>query len=182
MRATGIQGEALVGINNQSTGYCSFMGAAYQDISTIRIKKDVRSLTERDILPTRLDPFTDTVDDVPDIMSLNPVVYRNKVGQLEIVPTHPSGDYATVDIEDPTTFESVPRQDIHGTESRRERLGLIAEEVQFVIPSAVVHDIGLEAQAIDYSQVTVALLSHVQRLTEEVATLRYRIIELERDQ
>jgi hypothetical protein len=181
LRATGSQGERLVVINNQSSDYAPIAAAAHENISTIRIKKDVRSLRERDFLPVHLDPFVDTVDDLPDIMSLNPVVFRRKTGDLQIVPTDSRGDYATVDIDDPTTFESIERTDLMGQESRRERLGLIAEEVQHVIPSAVNHDIDAAALAIDYAQVTVALLDHVQRLTEEVATLRYRIAELERE-
>ena len=59
------------------------------------------------------------------------------------------------------------------------RFVIIAEEVETVIPSAVMHNSHGDTMAIDYAQVTVALLDHVQRLTDEVATLRYRITELE---
>ena len=66
-----------------------------------------------------------------------------------------------------------------GSEGHRERLGLVAEDVETVIPSAVSHGAEGNVVGIDYAQVTVALLAHVQRMTEEMATMRYRITELE---
>jgi hypothetical protein len=93
---------------------------------------------------------------------------------FRIVPT--DGHSYTAD---PATWRTEPEDGVLGHEGTRERLGLIAEEVETVIPSAVTHDRDGKTQAIDYAQVTVALLDHVQRLTDEVATLRYRISELE---
>jgi hypothetical protein len=94
-----------------------------------------------------------------------------------IVPTGPG----PVDTDDPTswTFEDEPLDTVAGHEAHRERLGLIAEDVQHVVPSAVSHGPGGEASGIDYAQITVALLDHVQELTRTVETLRYRITELE---
>jgi hypothetical protein len=76
-------------------------------------------------------------------------------------------------------MEDEPLDTVAGRESHRERLGLIAEDVEHVVPSAVSHAPGGEAAGIDYAQITVALLDHVQELTRTVETLRYRITELE---
>ena len=66
------------------------------------------------------DPASDIVEQ-PDIMALRPTVYRSrKLMQL--------GD------------EDYPDDTPLGRETRRERMGLIADEVQYVIPSAVMHD------------------------------------------
>ena len=53
----------------------------------------------------------------------------------------------------------------------RERLGLIAEQVESVLPSAVDHNADGEVLGIDYAQVTVALLDHVQQLTKRIEML-----------
>ena len=127
--------------------------------STITVKRDVRSLRpERERVIVYLDPAADTIDQ-PDVMALRPVVFRHKVPLA-------NADGEVVD-------------GILGHESQREQLGLIAEEVQHIIPSAVPHRSDGSVIGIEYSQITIALLDHLQRLTDEVATLRYRVAELE---
>lgn len=182
IRVIGGFGELFMFVNGGASANVNCQANQFINTSTIRAKREVRSLhPDRDFFPIEpLDPDSDTIEEPPDIMALNVVTYRPKIGSLEIVPTDPSGDYDTVS-DDPTTFEYVSRQGYMGDQSRREVLGLIAEEVQYIIPSAVFHGPDREPEGIFYDQVTVALLDHVQRLTNEVATLRYRITELERE-
>jgi len=183
IRVIATEGSQFQFVNEDSGAWVDCKAFHFLDQSTIRVKRDVRSLRpDRDFLPIELDPYSDTVDAPPDIMALRPVAYRPKQRQTVIVPTDPSGDYSTVIPDDPTTFESVPRMDFIGDQSNREVLGLIAEEVQHVIPSAVWHDSNKDADSIHYSQITVALLDHVQQLTATVQTLQYRIAELEENQ
>ena len=129
-------------------------------VSALAIKKDVRSLRPgRERIFIHRDPVSDVVEQ-PNIMALRPTVYRpRQVMQRD--------------------GEDEPADTPLGREARRERMGLIADEVQHVIPSAVMHDYQGEVVAIYYDQITVALLDHVQELTRTVETLQYRIIELE---
>ena len=182
IRVMGVFGEMLMFVNSGASAHVPVQSSYFETVSTITAKRDVRSLRpERDYPTVHLDPYTDTVDAPPDIMSLNVSVFRSKVGQVTIVPTDPSGDYDTVIPDDPDTWRNETRTDFIGQMSQREKLGLIAEEVQHVIPSAVGYGPEGEPMGISYDQITVALLDHVQRLTEEVATLRYRIAELENE-
>lgn len=172
VRSVASQGEKVGLLNNNSTALVNLQCLAVEELSTITTKRDVRALDrDRDRIVVRHDPCSDVVPD-PDIMALRPVVFRPKVGalRLEADPAEP---------DDLATSTPVPEIGVLGHEGQRERLGLIAEEVQHVIPSAVTHDRDGNCSGVIYSQVTVALLDHVQRLTEEVATLRYRITELE---
>lgn len=175
MRGLAADGEQLVAVNNQASGYCPVGASAFNTLSTQTIKRDIRTLRpERERIFVHHDVRSEVVPDI-DIMALRPVAFRPKVPALRIVPTN--GD--SYDANDPDSWESVPEVGILGHEGTRERLGLIAEEVETVIPSAVTHNCDGDTRGIDYAQITVALLDHVQRLTDEVATLRYRIAELE---
>lgn len=161
-RLTTTQGEQMCAANWNSSAFTPIGALRFDVMSTATIKRGVRSLRpERERINVRLDPAADTVTH-PDVMALRPVAFRHKQPAQR-----PGGE----------EFDG-----IIGAESKRERLGLIAEEVQHVIPSAVSHDADGACIGIDYSQITVALLDHVQRLTDEIATLRYRVAELEGEQ
>ena len=162
-------GDQIEAINWNQSDFVPLYAKNFPVASTITIKRDVRSLRpERERNDVRLDPASDTVDQ-PDVMALRPVAFRYKTPMQRINPDTGKG-------------EPEPEDTILGRESRREYLGLIAEEVQHVLPSAVNHDVDGKAMGVEYSQITVALLDHVQRLTDEIATLRYRVAELEGEQ
>lgn len=162
IRAVALDGEVVGHINNPGTNWVPCFASAFTTVSTAVIKQDVRTLRpERERIVVH-HPWDADIVPPPDIMALRPVTFR------------PLEELISNDTE---TDE--PRTGIIGHEERRERLGLIAEDVQHVLPSAVTHNAHGEVRGIDYAQVTVALLDHVQRLTDEVATLRYRIAELE---
>ena len=103
-------------------------------------------------------------------MALRPVAFRPKAPASHPVKNE-QGEWEG--------GEDWPLDSWWGHEGHRERLGLVAEDVETVIPSAVSHGAEGNVVGIDYAQVTVALLAHVQRMTEEMATMRYRIAELE---
>jgi|SRR5215471_1550593 len=174
LRTAASLGENIGCVNSANSAYAPLWASAFTVNSTATAKRGIRSLRERDFVPVEHDAMSDEVS-VPDVMSLRTVAFRPKVGALRIVPT---GD-GPVDANDRSSWEFDDQVGILGHEGQRERLGLIAEEVETVLPSAVSHDEDGNAMGIDYAQITVALLDHVQRLTEEVATLRYRITELE---
>ena len=158
-------GERIETINYNQSLHVPFHASVLTQNSSITLKKEVRSLRpgrERSVV--HLDPFADTVEQ-PDIMALRPVVFRYRS-----MPTR----------LDPETGEPSPEPEdtVLGREARREHLGLIAEEAQHVVPSSVIHEADGSAKGMDYSQITVAMLDHVQRLTDEIATLRYWISEL----
>ena len=155
-------GGSLVAMNDQNSGTVGIIAAAFSVGSALAIKKDVRTLRpERERITVQRDPASDLVAQ-PDIMALRPVAFRPRIlMQLD--------------------GEDYPADTVLGRETRRERLGLIADEVQHVIPSAVIHNTDNEVVGIDYAQVTVALLDHVQELTRTVETLQYRIAELEQE-
>jgi hypothetical protein len=136
--------------------------SAFNVASTLAIKQDVRTLRpERDRADVR-HPWDVSEAPPPDIMALRPVAFRPRADLISMA-----------------TDTGLPRTGVIGHEERRERIGLIAEEVQHVLPTAVNHNVDGDALGIDYAQVTVALLDHVQQLTATVETLRYRITELE---
>ena len=165
MRCGQWKGEAMEFIAGDASVYRWIYASAFQVDSTIKSKKDVRSITVQTDRPkVEHDQWLDTVPDL-DIMSLRPVAFR---------PAH------VAQAVDPDTLEFVPQtQPVQLHQDTRERLGLIAEEVATVIPSAVGHNMDGTAGGIDYAQVTVALLGHVQQLTATIETLKYRIAELE---
>ena len=166
LRSNASYGDHLEVVNSASSGYSNIRAAAFPTASGAAIKRDIRPIRVRDLPPSNNDPMSDVVPEF-DIMALRPVAFRPKVPAL------------TVNDEK----ESVERKDgsLLEFQGQRERLGLIADEVQNVIPSAVDRWADGSSLAIDYAQITVALLDHVQRLTDEVATLRYRIAELEKE-
>lgn len=153
---------------NWSCGaFCDLRALSFQVQSTVKSKRAIRPLrVVPETIGPNLDPLSDTVEQ-PDIMALRPVVFRPRVE-----PTYPVSDGNGGWVGEP--FE----EPLH-TEGTRERLGLIAEEVQHVIPSAVSGHTEGTGLGIDYAQITVALLDHVQRLTDEVTALRSRVAELE---
>lgn len=171
-------GERLRCLNNPNTGYIPIAASAFETNSTITSKRDVRPLRDRERVIVH-HPIDADVAPQPDVMALRPIAYRPVIPAMRIAPTE--GEYETVNPFDDATWRSEPcdPDSVFGREGLRERLGLIAEEVQHVIPSAVSHDIDGNAIGIDYAQVTVALLDHVQRMTDEISTLRYRVAELE---
>lgn len=153
-------GSSLVAMNDQNSGTVYVVAAGFSVASALATKREVRSLRpEREHIFVHRDPASDVVKR-PDIMALRPVAFRPRILMQK-------------------DGEDYPADTVLGRETRRERLGLIADEVQHVIPSAVMHNTDNEVVGIDYAQVTVALLDHVQELTRTVETLRYRIAELE---
>lgn len=177
LRANSADGERLGAVNNPGTAFVSFKGTAYVDVSTATIKRSIRTLrkgAQRERV--RHDPMTDTLAE-PNVMALRPVVYRPEVPAMRLVE-RPDWDGAP---EDPERWESCeqPPDSPLGVQGNRERLGLIAEDVQHVMPSAVQYDAEGRARGIHYTQITVALLDHVQQLTRTIETMQYRITELE---
>lgn len=153
------------GLSGDNTAWMAFAGLAYINQSSATIKRRIRTLRpQRERIVVQRDPRSDEVEQ-PDIMALRPVAFRMKVGAKYVD-------------EAGATYDA-PLDTWTGFEGQRERLGLIAEDVAHIIPSAVAHNDDGTAAGIMYDQITVALLDHVQRLTETVETLRYRIAELE---
>jgi len=162
--AAGANGERVKITNSALSGYAPVAASAFETNSTITAKRDVRSLRERVAPIVVRDPWDDVVA-VPDVMSLRPVAFRPKVPALRIVPLDGDDEYT------PERWQHAPQIGILGHEGIRERLGMIAEEVEKVLPSAVSHDIDGNCMGIDYAQVTVALLDHVQQLTKRIEML-----------
>lgn len=161
--ASAANGERVKIVNSALSGYAPIAASAFEVGSSVTFKRDVRPL--HDVEPTvEYDPRSDVVLDI-DVMSLQPVAYRPKVPALRIVPLEGDDEYT------PERYQLLPEVGIFGHEGERERLGLIAEQVQTVLPSAVTHDIDGNCTGIDYAQVTVALLHHVQELTGRIAML-----------
>lgn len=168
MRVNGASGTQIDVVNEAESAFAAISASAFPIGSSISTKRDVRSLSEDVAHPAATaDPASDVMPTI-DVMALRPVVFRPNVGISAVVPADPD---VAIDINDPTTWTYAPAEGIIGAEGDRERLGLIAEEVQSVIPSAVTHDIDGNAKGVDYAQVTAALLDHVQRLTERIAVL-----------
>ena len=177
LRAAASLGEKIGSVSNDANSWVAMQAAGFETMSTITIKRNVRPLRTRpERIVVRHDVRSDTVP-TPDVMSLRPVAYRPKEPAKRLVPTN-GHSYSA---DDPDSWRTEPQIGILGAEGTRERLGLIAEEVAEIIPSAVSHDADGNTMGIDYAQITVALLDHVQQLTEELATLKYRIAELEND-
>ena len=159
-------GERFLVASESGQTYCPIAASAFEVGSALATKHDVRTLhPQRERIVVHHDPFMDEVPDV-DVMALRPVIFRRNGGP----PNHV--EHGMEPVPDPLDSS-------FGIQATRQRLGLIADEVQHVIPSAVAYDVDRQPTGIDYAQITVALLDHVQRLTDEVATLRYRIAELE---
>ena len=163
----------LASVDWSGTAYTSMTANSFPVGSSIKTKAAVRDARtiglERERIVVRQDPRSDTVPDDLDIMALRPVAFRPKVPAGRPVQNE-DGEWEG---------EEWPLDSWWGHEGHRERLGLVAEDVETVIPSAVTHGAEGGVVGIDYAQVTVALLAHVQRMTEEMATMRYRIAELE---
>lgn len=176
-RVTNWSGEAWEAVSSGADAWANVHCLDAVEYSARVGKKEIRTLRpEREYVGLHRDPEADTVE-TPDIMALRPVAFRRKKPMVRPVRVDPDGDPAD---EKSWRTEEYPPGTVHGRESRRERLGLIADEVQHVIPSAVYHGDTGEVSGINWSQVTVALLDHVQELTHTVETLQYRIVELER--
>lgn len=159
-------GERIQAVRESGVAYCPVAASAFEVGSALATKHDVRTLhPQRERIVVHHDPFMDEAPE-PDIMALRPVAFRLHGGP----PNHV--EHGQDPIPDPLDSS-------FGIQATRQRLGLIADEVQHVIPSAVSYDVERQPMGIDYAQITVALLDHVQRLTDEVATLRYRVAELE---
>ena len=172
--------------NGSGNGHVNFVCYQLEQVSSAAMKKDIRPL-RADFTPTAtaLDPESDTVSVLPDIMALRPVVYRHAIDPTYITVDETPEMYPLAPLPDGTINEAplapsitadkvteTPWPDDRiGREFRREQLGLIAEEVEAVIPSAVTHNLDGTARGIVYSEITIALLDHVQRLTERVAAL-----------
>jgi hypothetical protein len=165
LRAVQANGDALECINNPNSAYSNFRGSAFNVVSSLAFKHDVATFGRERERITVQDWESDVVPSDLTIMDLRPVKFRHNE------PAYQANEDGTSTPKDGST--------IIGRQRLREHLGLIAQEVAEVIPSAVDFDDNGENPAIDYAQVVVAMLEHMQRLTDEVATLRYRIAELE---
>ena len=168
LRAQGVLGSKIGCVNESMTGFVPLQASAFEVNSTITAKRDVRSVRGYEPIVGVQDPAADVVPPI-DVMALRPVAFRPKVGALRIEPVE--GESYT---PNPATHRIVDEVGILGHEGRRERLGLVAEEVERVLPSAVTHDMFGNCVGIDYAQVAVALLDHIQQLTR-----RIEILELE---
>jgi hypothetical protein len=164
LACAGVDGERVKCVNGVITGYVPILASAFTVSSSITMKREVRPLREHVAPIVVRDPRDDIVA-VPDVMSLRPVVFRPKVPMLRIAPLDGDDEYTT------ERYQMVPQDGILGHEGTRERLGLIAEQVESVLPSAVDHNADGEVLGIDYAQVTVALLDHVQQLTKRIEML-----------
>jgi hypothetical protein len=163
------EGYRLTAVNSDQSGYSNYKASAFEVASSLDYKKDIRSLSEDfEPRPGLVDWDADLISLV-DIMALRPAIFRKRGFPQKVVGS-PEKGHKIIEDMDP----------LWQLEYYRERLGLIAEEVAHVIPSAIQFRWpDAKPDAIDYAQVTVALLDHVQRLTRTVETLQYRIIELE---
>ena len=171
-------GQALEVLALDMSIYVQMIAGGFVTQSSLDVKRDVRPLHhERERIVVHHDPWADEVP-VLDVMSLRPVAFRPTQPNKRMVPA-PGYDEIDPENKDSWIVEPEPEGSSFGIQGTRERLGLVAEEVQHVVPSAVSHDKDGKAVGIDYAQITVALLDHVQQLTELVATLKYRITELE---
>jgi hypothetical protein len=141
------EGVAVGTLSGDGNVWAPMLASAFTVQSTAAVKTDIRPLNDVVHPAGTQDPMSDTVP-VPDIMALRPVAFR------------PS-EYPTGTTEPPLVLNE-----------QRERIGLIAEEVELVMPSAVRRNLDGTAFGIDYDQVFVALLDHVQRLTAELTRLR----------
>ena len=158
----GPNGEIIEAISWNAGSHIRMMCSQILQTSSQRFKRNIRSLRP-EYQPTVAshDSGSDTVP-LPDIMALRPVVYR--LAQEPMKLTH--------DEDGKPDGGVVPwPDDILGREQRREQLGLIAEEVQNVMPFAVTHSPEGDALALVYSEITVAMLDHVQQLTKRVEAL-----------
>lgn len=162
--AAGANGEVVKIVNNPLTAFVPILASAFTVNSTITSKRGVRLLHEREHVPVSLDPRADEVQEI-DVMSLRPVAFRPLVPAMRIIPLDGDDEYTL------ERNQSVPEIGILGHEGVRERLGLVAEHVETVLPSAVSHDRDGNCTGIDYAQITVALLDHVQRLTNRIEEL-----------
>jgi hypothetical protein len=157
--------NSLSAVNMDMSAMVPYTASAFNVVSTASTKRRIRTLRpQRERIVVRHPKMSDVVPP-PDIMALRPVAYRPLVGEFEW--------NQETETAEPATHPIIKH---HGD---RERLGLIAEDVATVIPSAVNFTLDGDVRSIDYAQITVALLDHVQQLTETVATLKYRITELE---
>lgn len=179
IRAWRDSGEQIQFVSAGNNYFIGIVAASFNTSSSLTTKRDVRSLRpERERIVVDLqEPLSDVLV-TPDIMGLRPVAFRPKEAVQRIVPA-PGYDEYHPDDPDSWMYEDEPADEPLGIQGNRERLGLVADEVQFVVPSAVCHDRHGNPTGIDYAQITVALLDHVQELTRTVETLRYRITELE---
>ena len=170
-------GEALLSRNSINSGWAGCKALSFSTMSTATIKKNIRTLRpQREREHVFHDYFVDEVP-LPNVMALRPVAYRRKVPNLKIVAAPGYEEYSP---DDDDSWESVPDDNpSFKAQGDREHLGLVAEDVARVLPSAVQYTSDGSPSGIDYAQVTVALLDHVQELTATVETLRYRITELE---
>lgn len=167
-------GAALSVVNSSNSLYAPIVASAFTVGSSATIKRDVRALRpEREHIKVHHgDPRSDLVA-VPDIMALRPVAFRPRSEPTRVIAPDDPDDLEA------WTSEPEPEHTWVGIDGRRERLGLIAEEVAETVPSAVTHNNDGGAVGIDYAQIVVALLDHVQELTRTIDTLTYRITELE---
>ena len=177
MVETNSVGEMVCFINSNNSAHNWIKCGAVTLASTATIKKRIRTLRpQRERIVVKHDYFVDELPE-PDVMALRPVVYRPKVGNLKIVP---APGYDTYDADVPGSWQSVPEDNLPlRVMGERERLGLIAEDVARVMPYAVQYDRDGKPGGINYDQITVAMLDHIQQLTLTVDTLKYRIAELE---
>lgn len=167
LRVYNMEGSIIICVSLDNTQYMPMGGSAFATMSSRKIKRAIRSLRPMPERVINRQPIDADEVAQPNIMDLRPAVFRPNVERI----TRLGGEDGTEIID-----ETNP---VFVREGLRERLGLIAEEVAEVIPSAVLHRADESALGIDYAQITVALLDHVQQLTDTVTALTNRISELE---
>jgi hypothetical protein len=165
-------------MNSDQSGWSNAKAYAFVVQSTMTMKHDIRSLSpDMEPRPAYV-PWNQDVIDQANIMALRPAVYRrNDLPQIVV----PRSGYDRVAAEDDDSWEIIESTNpVMQVDYKREQLGLIAEEVAMVLPTAVQFDCNTGNPAgINYVPIIVAMLDHVQRLTRHVETLQYRITELE---
>jgi hypothetical protein len=171
-------GYAIGFMNSDQSGWSNAKAYAFVVQSTMTMKHDIRSLSpDMEPRPAYV-PWNQDVIDQANIMALRPAVYRrNDLPQIVV----PRSGYDRVAAEDDDSWEIIESTNpVMQVDYKREQLGLIAEEVAMVLPTAVQFDCNTGNPAgINYVPIIVAMLDHVQRLTRHVETLQYRITELE---
>lgn len=169
-----LSGQAYIScVNEVNTGHGAFAGKPYITLEPAFLMAEPAAMksgdqqsaqpTVRLLRPDQEQPAVlarqsfDEMPDIvpePDIMALRPVAFRS---------SNSEGAATTL----------LERQ------ASREVLGLPIEDLMTAIPSAVTYDADGQPVGITYDQVTVALLDHVQQLTDTVEALQQRVAELE---
>jgi hypothetical protein len=166
-------GYAIASVNSDQSGFANLKAYAFQTMSTATMKHDIRSY--HDFVPYPSDVEWDCDVMVADIMALRPVVFRRNDLPQKVIRIDDGAETLPMDQQEWEIIENM--NPIAQVEYKREQLGLIAEEVAKVIPSAVQYSWTDGAPGgINYVPVIVALLAHVQKLTLRVDMLEAEVV------